>query len=78
MALWTRFNIADTVTLTATASSAQLIFPNGTTQTIYPANGVYTINLPAATNFSTTTNDGSAAIGGSPRILIESDPAITP
>jgi hypothetical protein len=78
VAMWTRFNIAETVTLTATAASAKLYFPDGAVQTIYPVNGVYSVNLPAATNFNTATNDGSASIGGSPRILVESDPAAKP
>ena len=76
--MWTRKNSADTVILTATSTSAVLITPNGTSQTITPVNGVYSIALPAATNYSTSTNDGSAAIGGSPRILIESDPNVMP
>jgi hypothetical protein len=76
--MWTRKNIADTVILTATSTSALLIMPNGSSQTITPVNGVYSITLPAATNYSTPTNDGSAAIGGSPRILVELDPAVTP
>ena len=76
--MWARSNVAETVTLSATASSAKLIQPNGSLQLIFPINGVYTITLPAATNYSTPTNDGSAAIGGSPRLLIESDPGINP
>lgn len=74
VAMWTRFGVAATANITATSSSATLIFPDGASQTITPVNGVYSINLPAATNFSTPTNDGSAAIGGRPRILIEHDP----
>jgi hypothetical protein len=74
--MWARKNMADTVILTATSTSAVLITPDGSSQTITPVNGVYSINLPAATNYSTPTNDGSAAIGGSPRILVELDPAV--
>jgi hypothetical protein len=74
--MWTRKNIADTVILTATSTSAVLMTPDGASQTITPVNGVYSINLPAATNYSTPTNDGSAAVGGSPRILVELDPAV--
>ena len=73
--MWTRYPVADTVTLTATSSSALLILPDGTSSTIYPTNGVYTLNLPAATNSMTPTTDGTAPIGGSPRIIVESDPA---
>jgi hypothetical protein len=77
--MWTRYYVADTVTLTATSSSAQLLYPDGTSQTIYPVNGVYPIMLPAATNLGAATADGkqpdgTSSIGGSPRILIEYDP----
>ena len=78
VAMWTRFALTATVTLTATSSSATVIQPDGAAQIITPVNGVYSISLPAATNFSTPTNDGSAAIGGSPRLLIEYDPAVGP
>ncbi len=71
--MWARSNVTETVVLSATSSSAQLVFPNGSTQAIFPIVGVYTITLPAATNYSSVTNDGSAAIGGDPRILIEVD-----
>ena len=74
--MWTRYAQADTATLTATSTQATLVFPDGTSQVIFPTGGVYTITLPAATNFNTPTGDDTAAIGGSPRILIEHDPAI--
>ena len=81
--LWNRFYTGtQTALITATASSAQLIFPDGSLQTIYPISGAYAIDLPAATNrnlYGTTGGvapDGSAPIGGSPRILVESDPAV--
>ncbi len=76
--MWARSNVTETVVLSATSSSAQLVFPNGTSQSLFPIAGVYTITLPAATNYSSATNDSSAAIGGDPRILIETDPAVTP
>jgi hypothetical protein len=76
--MWARSNVTETVILTATASTAQLIFPDGSSQPLFPIDGVYSITLPAATNYSTATNDGSAPIGGRPRILIESDAAIEP
>jgi hypothetical protein len=81
--LWTRYYTADTVILTATSSSALLIQPDGTSQTITPVNGVYTIDLPAATNLGAATPDGkqpdgTSPIGGSPRILVELDPAVKP
>jgi hypothetical protein len=76
--LWARSNVTETVVLSATSSSAQLISPNGSAQAIFPISGVYSITLPAATNYSAATNDGTAAIGGDPRILIETDPNVTP
>jgi hypothetical protein len=76
--MWTRFYMTDTVTLTATSSSALLILPDGTSSTIYPTNGAYTVSLPAATNAMPPTGDGSAPIGGSPRLVVENDPAVTP
>jgi hypothetical protein len=81
--MWTRYYAADTVVLTATSSSALLINPDGNNQTITPVNGVYTINLPAATNLGAATPDGkqpdgTSPIGGSPRILVEVDPAVKP
>jgi hypothetical protein len=83
--LWNRYYTAtETAVLTATAASAQLLFPDGTLQTVYPVSGTYSIQVPPATNRNMpgTTGgvapDGSAPIGGSPRILIESAPNVTP
>ncbi len=73
--MWARSNLAETAHISATHSAALLIYPNGSAQSIAPENGVYTIPLPGATNYSTPTDDGSAAIGGSPRILVEYNPA---
>jgi len=53
-----------------------LVYPDGITETIASADGVYTLTLPMATNMNTPTTDGKAPIGGAPRILIEHDPAI--
>jgi hypothetical protein len=84
--MWTRYYTNDTVILSATAPSAQLFFPNGTYQTIYPISGTYAISLPLASNRNFTgtiggtapDSTGSAPIGGSPRILIEHDSNVTP
>ncbi len=83
--LWNRYYTAtETAVLTATAASAQLVFPDGTLQTIYPVSGTYSISLPPATNRNMLGTaggmapDGSAPIGGSPRILVEIDPAVAP
>ena len=84
--MWTRYYTDATVILTATAPSAQLYFPNGSFATIFPISGTYAISLPLATNrnFLDTIGGvapnctGCAPIGGSPRILIEYDPNVTP
>ncbi len=76
--MWARDNLSFTINLTATASSATLVYPNGVTQTVTPVNGFYNISLPWATCYNTPTVYGEAAIGGSPRILVERDPAIVP
>lgn len=80
--MWTRYYTDDVVSLAATGPSAQLYFPDGSAQTVYPISGTYTITLQQATNrnFPGTTggvapdSTGSAPIGGSPRILVEYDP----
>ncbi len=76
ISMWARDYVTETVAITATASSAVLVYPDGITETIAPADGMYTITLPMATNMNTPTTDGKAPIGGAPRILIEHDPAI--
>ena len=76
ISMWARDYVTETVTITATASSAVLVYPDGITETIASADGVYTLTLPMATNMNTPTTDGKAPIGGPPRILIEHDPAI--
>lgn len=81
--MWTRYYTDDTVLLAATAPSATLFFPDGTDQIVYPISGTYAISLPLASNRNFTgtiggvapDSTGSAPIGGSPRILIELDPA---
>ena len=75
ISMWARDYVTETVAITATASSAVLIYPDGVTETIAPENGVYTITLPMATNRNTPADD-KAPIGGAPRIVIEYDPAI--
>jgi hypothetical protein len=41
VAMWARDNLTMTVTLTATAPSAVLVYPNGLTQTLIAVNGFY-------------------------------------
>ncbi len=76
IAMWARDYVTETTAITATAASALMVFPDGSTETIFPVGGWYTITLPAATNRNTPTTDGKAPIGGMPRILVERDPAI--
>jgi hypothetical protein len=84
--MWTRYYTDATVILTATALSAQLFSPDGSVLTIFPISGTYAISLPLASNRNfigtiggvAPDSTGSAPIGGSPRILVESDPAILP
>jgi hypothetical protein len=76
IAMWARDYVSETTAITATAASALMVFPDGSTETIFPVGGWYTLTLPAATNRNTPTTDGKAPIGGMPRILVERDPAI--
>jgi hypothetical protein len=82
--MWTRYYTDGTVLLDATAPSAQLFSPDGSAQIIYPISGTYAISLPRATNrnllgtIDGAAPDGTAPIGGSPRILVEFDPAVRP
>jgi hypothetical protein len=82
--MWTRYYTNDTVLLAATAPSATLFLPDGTEHIIYPISGTYAISLPLATNrnllgtIDGAVPDGTAPIGGSPRILVEIDPAVLP
>lgn len=50
--MWARFGTAQTAVITATSTSALLVYPDGMTDTITPTNGVYSIPLPAATNLN--------------------------
>jgi len=77
MALWARGYVTQTAVLSATSTSAQLVWPNGASQIIVPTNGVYSVTLPAATMVYTGTSDGSALIGGTPYYLVEPDPSGT-
>lgn len=72
--MWARFGVAQTAVITATSSSALLVYPDGLTQTITPTNGVYHIPLPGATNLNAPWDPTLYAIGGRPVILIEHDP----
>jgi hypothetical protein len=77
MAMWARGYVTETAVLTATSTSAQLVWPTGASQVITPTSRVYTVTLPAATIVYTGTSDGSAVIGGEPYLLVEPDPSGT-
>ena len=75
LAMWARGYVTETAVFTATSASAQLIWPDGSSNVITPTNGVYAVTLPAATMIYTATSDGSALIGGRPYFLVEPDPS---
>jgi hypothetical protein len=72
--LWSRFDIQGQVAeLPASDTWATLVYPDGTTQSIAPVDGLYSIPLPPATNQNTPGNSSLRAIGGRPVIVIEGD-----
>lgn len=75
IAMWARFGQAQTAIIAAQAANATLIYPDGTSQTIFPSNGFYQVQLPAATNQNAFWDPTLYMIGGSPRILVEQGPA---
>ena len=72
--LWARFGEAQDVVVPATAGSALLLRPDGSVTSIAPQGGGYSLTLPGATNLNAFWDPAYYAIGGSPLILIESDP----
>ena len=71
VAVWSRVGEEETAVIPARSHTAQLIYPDGKIQTIYPQDGSYTITLPPATNLNNPFQPGIYQIGGPPRILIE-------
>lgn len=71
--LWARFGTDEIASVPATSTTAQLITPDGTSQTIQPTNGYYTLTLPMATNQNAPWAPTLYAIGGRPYLLIETD-----
>lgn len=75
--MWTLCGDNETAVIPATnpAGTALLVAMNGSTQTITAQNGVYTIQLPAATNRNPFPGDGGPPpfypIGGRPYVLVE-------
>ncbi|HEX6385961.1 MAG TPA: hypothetical protein VF177_14925 [Anaerolineae bacterium] len=75
LALWTRFDQAETAVVPATgqAGNAILLSPDGVTQPITATNGFYTVALPPATNQNAIGQSALFPIGGRPLILVERD-----
>lgn len=71
--LWALYGVNETALLPATAASAQLFLPNGASQTIFPTNGHYIIQLPAATNQNAPWDPNLYMISGRPIIIVEND-----
>lgn len=77
--LWALCGVAETAVIPATnpAGTALLVATDGSHQTVTAQNGVYTIQLPAATHLNPFP-DGNPPpfhpIGGRPYLLIEPDP----
>lgn len=73
--MWARYGMGETAVLPATSTSALLVFPDGTTQTITPdVKGNYRIQLQGASNQNAFWDPTLYPIGGRPVILIEDMP----
>lgn len=75
LGLWARFGSEQTAVIPTTNAdgTAQLIWPDGITQTLTAVNGEFTITLPGATNQNAIWDPTLYPIGGRPAILIEPD-----
>ncbi len=75
LGLWARFGNAQTAVIPTTNANgtAQLIWPDGTTQTLTAVNGEFVVTLPGATNKNAIWDPSLYPIGGRPAILIEQD-----
>ena len=75
LGVWARFGSEETAVIPTTNAngSAQLIWPDGSSQTITAIDGVFTLTLPAATNQNAIWDPALYPIGGRPAILIEQD-----
>ncbi|MGH2536408.1 MAG: hypothetical protein ACRDHL_03350 [Candidatus Promineifilaceae bacterium] len=73
--MWARFGEPQTAVLTATHTSALKVLPDGATETIYPVDGFYTLQLAAATNQNKPPDwpPELFPIGGRPVLVIEPD-----
>ena len=73
LGLWARRGTSETAYIPALAGEASLIERDGTTTTLTPTDGVYTLTLPAATNQNAFWDPSLYAIGGQPYIVVEQD-----
>jgi hypothetical protein len=71
--LWALYGTDQVAEVPATGGSALLVAADGTSQTLYPVDGRYRIDLPAATNQNAPWDPGLYMIGGRPFLLIEND-----
>lgn len=70
--LWARYHHDATAQVPAVANQATVLDQTGSTGTLYPSNGLYTLTLPGATSMNFPYQPpGPATIGGRPYLLIE-------
>lgn len=69
--LWARFGDAQIANLQAVAGQALAVYPDGSSQIIYPSGGNYRIELPGATNQNAPWDPTLYPIGGRPVIVVE-------
>jgi hypothetical protein len=71
--MWTLVRDPQTAVIDAIGSSGLILWPDGSSQVVYPSNGTYTLQLPGATNQNQEFEPDYVAIGGKPIMLIEAD-----
>jgi hypothetical protein len=76
--LWAAEGTAQVAQVPAAGTSGLLVGPDGATQNVTPVNGVYTIQLPAATNQNAPWDPNLFMVGGRPYLLIEKDTLAPP
>lgn len=69
--MWARFGNDEVAHLDAVAEQALLVYPDGSSETVYPVDGKYRIFLPAATNQNAFWDPNLYPIGGRPVIVVE-------
>ncbi|MCK5922487.1 MAG: DUF11 domain-containing protein, partial [Methylococcales bacterium] len=73
LAMWACVDEDQTAVVNALGKSALLVASDGSTQSLTPVNGKYTIQLPAATNTNPILHPHQYPVGGRTYILIEKD-----